>query len=104
LADSRITATQTCLVVRAARLWLPAGSYLAPTVRRQRFLRQHWLDFQGFYDANYAKGYDRNLARNTYAYLKDVLERLPRTTNQEVARLTPLNWQKARQAALRKAA
>jgi tRNA(Leu) C34 or U34 (ribose-2'-O)-methylase TrmL len=39
-----------------------------------------------------------------YAYLKDVLERLPRTTNQEVARLTPLNWQKARQAALKKAA
>lgn len=32
-----------------------------------------------------------------YAYLKDVLERLPRTTNQQVAQLTPLNWQRARQ-------
>ena len=39
-----------------------------------------------------------------YTYLKDVLERLPRTTNQEVAQLTPLNWQTARQAALEKAA
>jgi hypothetical protein len=28
------------------------------------------------------------------AYLKDVLERLPQTTNQQVAQLTPLNWQK----------
>jgi transposase len=39
-----------------------------------------------------------------YTYLKDVLERLPRTTNQEVAQLTPLHWQQARQAALEKAA
>lgn len=39
-----------------------------------------------------------------YAYLKDVLERLPTTTNQQVAQLTPLNWQKARQSALEKAA
>jgi hypothetical protein len=39
-----------------------------------------------------------------YTYLKDVLERLPRTTNKEVAQLTPLNWQQARQAALEKAA
>ncbi|MGD0816134.1 MAG: transposase domain-containing protein [Verrucomicrobiota bacterium] len=31
-----------------------------------------------------------------YSYLKDVLERLPNTTNQEVGQLTPLNWQKAR--------
>jgi len=31
------------------------------------------------------------------AYLKDVLERLPTTTNQQVAQLTPLNWKKARQ-------
>lgn len=38
------------------------------------------------------------------AYLKDVLERPPRTTNQEVVQLTPLNWQKARQATLTKAA
>jgi transposase len=39
-----------------------------------------------------------------YTYLKDVLERLPRTTNREVAQLTPLNWQKARQSALKQAA
>ncbi len=30
-----------------------------------------------------------------YTYLKDVLERLPTTTNQQVAQLTPLNWKKA---------
>jgi transposase len=39
-----------------------------------------------------------------YTYLKDVLERLPRTTNREVAQLTPLNWQKARQSSLKQAA
>jgi len=39
-----------------------------------------------------------------YAYLKDVLERLPRTTNQEVAQLTPLNWKQARQSAVKRAA
>ncbi len=31
-----------------------------------------------------------------YTYLKDVLERLPSTTNQE-GQLTPQNWKKARQ-------
>ena len=30
-------------------------------------------------------------------YLKDVLARLPSTTHQHVAELTPLNWKKARQ-------
>ena len=39
-----------------------------------------------------------------YAYLKDVLERLPRTTNKQVTQLTPLNWKKARQAELKQAA
>jgi hypothetical protein len=39
-----------------------------------------------------------------YAYLKDVLECLPRTTNQQVAQLTPLNWKKARQSQLKQAA
>jgi len=39
-----------------------------------------------------------------YAYLKDVLERLPRTTNQQVAQLTPLNWKLARQPQVRQAA
>ena len=31
-----------------------------------------------------------------YAYLKDVLEKLPTTTNQQVAELTPLKWKTAR--------
>jgi hypothetical protein len=39
-----------------------------------------------------------------YAYLKDVLERLPRTTNQQVAQLTPLQWKQARQSILQTAA
>jgi hypothetical protein len=39
-----------------------------------------------------------------YTYLKDVLERLPRTTNQQVAQLTPLNWKKVRQSQLQQAA
>ena len=39
-----------------------------------------------------------------YAYLKDVLERLPTTTNQQVAQLTPRNWKLARQTADRLAA
>jgi hypothetical protein len=39
------------------------------------------------------------------AYLKDVLERLPRMTNQDrVDQLTPLNWKKAREQSLRHAA
>ena len=41
---------------------------------------------------------------NPYAYLKDVLECLPTTTNQQVAQLTPLNWKKARQSELKQAA
>lgn len=39
-----------------------------------------------------------------YAYLKDVLERLPRTTNQQVAQLTPLHWKQAREFAVKQAA
>ena len=39
-----------------------------------------------------------------YTYLKDVLERLPSTTNQQVAQLTPLTWQQARQSQLQQAA
>jgi hypothetical protein len=38
------------------------------------------------------------------AYLKDVLEKLPATTNQHVSELTPLKWKQARAGeALRKA-
>ena len=39
-----------------------------------------------------------------YTYLKDVLERLPKTTNKDVAQLTPLNWKKVRQSELKQAA
>jgi len=39
-----------------------------------------------------------------YTYLKDVLERLPSTTNHEVGQLTPLNWQKTRQQQVKLAA
>jgi transposase len=42
---------------------------------------------------------------NPEEYLKDVLERLPRMTNQDDLRqLTPLNWKKAREQSLRQAA
>ena len=39
-----------------------------------------------------------------YTYLKDVLERLPTTTNQEVGQLTPLHRKKARQSQIKLAA
>ena len=39
-----------------------------------------------------------------YAYLKDVLERLPRTTNKQVAQLTPRNWKSAQQPPVKMAA
>ena len=39
-----------------------------------------------------------------YTYLKDVLERLPHTTNREVDELTPLKWQQARHSVLKQAA
>jgi transposase len=39
-----------------------------------------------------------------YEYLKDVLDRLPRTTNHQVAELTPLKWKKARRPTLQRAA
>ena len=42
---------------------------------------------------------------NPYEYFKDVLERLPRMTNQDnVDQLTPLNWKKSREQARRTAA
>jgi len=39
-----------------------------------------------------------------YAYLKDVLERLPTCTNQNVDQLTPLKWKQARQGSLKRVA
>lgn len=42
---------------------------------------------------------------NPEEYLKDVLERLPRMTNQDdLKQLTPLNWKRSREQALRQAA
>ena len=38
---------------------------------------------------------------NPHAYLKDLLQRLPTATNQQVTELTPLNWKKAREKSLR---
>ena len=38
------------------------------------------------------------------AYLKDVLQRLPDTTNQQVDQLTPLKWKQARESSLTRAA
>jgi len=38
------------------------------------------------------------------AYLKDVLERLPRATNRDVEQLTPLNWKNAREQSFNRAA
>ena len=38
------------------------------------------------------------------AYLKDVLQRLPTTTNQRVAELTPLHWKKTHEKSLNRAA
>jgi transposase len=39
-----------------------------------------------------------------YTYLKDVLERLPRCTNQDVDQLTPLHWKQARHVSAKVAA
>jgi len=39
-----------------------------------------------------------------YTYLKDVLERLPSCTNQDLDQLTPLKWKQAREAAANRAA
>jgi hypothetical protein len=39
-----------------------------------------------------------------YAYRKDLLERLPRTTNWHVAELTPRRWKNAQRAPVKMAA
>jgi hypothetical protein len=39
-----------------------------------------------------------------YRYLKDVLERSPTMTNQQVAQLTPLHWKKSHQLTAKLAA
>ena len=72
--------------------------------------KKNWLFF-GSEDAGRRNAVIYTLIQNCrlhgvepYEYLKDVLERLPRTTNQHVAELTPLAWKDARQSALKQAA
>jgi len=72
--------------------------------------KKNWLFF-GSEEAGHRSAVMYTLIENCrlhgvepYTYLKDVLERLPRTTNQQVAQLTPLNWKHARQPQVRQAA
>jgi len=65
--------------------------------------KKNWL-FMGSEEAGERNAVIYTLVENCrmhgiepYTYLKDVLERLPTTTNQTVEELTPLNWQKNRQ-------
>ncbi len=46
----------------------------------------------------------RMLGIEPYAYLKDILQRLPTATNQNVAELTPVNWLRAQQRSKSQAA
>lgn len=46
----------------------------------------------------------RRLGVDPYAYLHDVLTRLPRTTNHTIGALTPENWAKARSSRTHQAA
>jgi transposase len=72
--------------------------------------KKNWLFF-GSEDAGQRSAVIYTLIENCrrhgvepYTYLKNVLERLPTTTNQEVGQLTPLNWQKDRQQQVKLAA
>jgi hypothetical protein len=62
------------------------------------FLRGGALTFKRF-----AHGY-KWCRRYVTAEVNPMLERPPSTTNQQVAQLTPLNWQKTRQSSLQQAA
>lgn len=42
----------------------------------------------------------RRLGVDPYAYLRDILTRLPRATNRQIPDLTPQAWAKARKAAV----
>jgi transposase len=66
--------------------------------------KKNWLFF-GSADAGQRSAVMYTLIANCrlhgvepYAYLKDVLERLPRTTNREVVQLTPFRWKSTRQS------
>jgi hypothetical protein len=72
--------------------------------------KKNWLFF-GSAEAGQRSAVMHTLIENSrlhgvepYAYLKDVLGRLPNCTNQNVAELTLQRWQKSRSAALRQAA
>lgn len=72
--------------------------------------KKNWL-FMGSEEAGQRNAVIYTLVANCrmhgvepYEYLKDVLTRLPTTSNQKVEQLTPLNWQKNRQAAIQAAA
>jgi transposase len=72
--------------------------------------KRNWLFF-GSDDAGQRNAVIYTLIQNCrmhgvepHAYLKDVLERLPTTTNQQIQSLTPLNWQKERQGQVKLAA
>lgn len=80
------------------------------TIRPTALGKKNWLFF-GSEEAGERSAVMYTLVGNCrmhgiepYTYLKDVLERLPRTTNKEVAELTPLNWKRAREKSLKQAA
>ena len=96
---------------------LPGCFSLVLSLRKQRSTqdrpqvgRKNWLFF-GSEEAGQRSAVIYTLIENCrlhsvepYTYLKDVLERLPHTTNREVNQLTPLKWKQARQSALKQAA
>ncbi len=72
--------------------------------------KKNWLFF-GSADAGQRSAVVYTLVANCrlhgvepYSYLKDVLERLPRTPNQQVAQLTPLRWTDAQRCPVELAA
>jgi transposase len=72
--------------------------------------KKNWLFF-GSAEAGHRSAVMYTLVANCrlhgvepYAYLKDVLTRLPRTTNKEVAQLTPQRWKQSRRPPLQLAA
>jgi hypothetical protein len=80
------------------------------SIRPTAIGKKNWL-FMGSAEAGERNAVDYTLVENCrmhgiepYTYLKDVLERLPTTTNQTIEELTPLNWQKNRQQTVKAAA
>jgi len=72
--------------------------------------KRNWLFF-GSEDAGQRNAVVYTLIANCrlhgiepYAYLKDVLSRLPSTTNRRIEELTPLKWKEARQKPVKQAA